>query len=107
MEAISKGSRYSEKSESEIDSVFPKTAAQGGVRSLFGDVKGALAAIQEVADHRTNRGNGRQRHRPLSAELLLLGGQVEIDQHDDEQKQHHDAAHIQNDLHREEKLGVL
>jgi hypothetical protein len=43
----------------------------------------------------------------LPAKLLLFRRLVQVDQHDDEQKQHHDAAHVEHDLDGEQELGAL
>ena len=55
---------------------------------------------------------GEDQHRsqadgPLAAIRRLLRHRLHPDQHDDEEIQHHDPAHIKDDLHGEEKLRVL
>ena len=48
----------------------------------------------------------RETQQPLAAELHLLRGHVELDQHDDKQEQHHDAADVEYHLHGKQELGV-
>ena len=60
---------------------------------------------------RVNQFGGKHRDRyqtqqPLPAELHLLRGHVEIHQHDDKQKQHHDAANVEYHLDGKQELGV-
>src|SRR5262249_45008827 len=58
------------------------------------------ASLQIHGDQQAAQGQRREgSHQPLLIELFFLLRAVQIHQHDDEQKQHHNSASIKNDLH--------
>ena len=75
----------------------------GGRASLI-PARGCTAHNPVCASSRTRRHQG---HRPLPGEARLLQRHIDIHQHDDKKEQHHDAAHIQNDLHGKKEFRVL
>src|ERR1035441_2819809 len=52
------------------------------------------------------RQGGNRGHDPLLVELVLADVLLQVDQHDDEQEQHHDSAGVEHDLHRSHKGRV-
>src|SRR5579885_2827391 len=56
-------------------------------------------------EHAQSEG-GQDSGHPLMVKLLLFLGALNVDQHDDEQEQHHDSAHVKNDLHAGNEGGV-
>src|SRR5579871_362893 len=76
-------------------------------RGDYGHLKGARAFADEVEDLDADDGDAEQGDPPLAVELAFFGGLVEIDQHDDEEEQHHDAADVEDDLYGEQELGLL
>src|SRR5262249_785620 len=82
-----------------------------GFRVPCGHAFGGVREIQTASRDPERKEDLRRQHQRenygdifLAVELYLAQGDVEIYQHDHEDKQHHDAADVENNLHDEKKF---